>query len=652
MLAAAARLGHCKGVIALSITLERADVRPVAGTGETKMRGLLVVLTVLAASAQPALTLASDARALAVLSASKQAAGGAAWDSVHFLRARMHLATSGLSGTRQTLEDVQAGRFVTSYDLGAIKGANGYDGTSIWQQDASGQVNIEGTEADKQGAIDDAYRAERAYWYSDRMSADITDGGTKTEGPRRFDLVAITPKGGRLFTLWIDAKTHLVDRFVEAAATETDTTFFSNYHAVEGKLVPFAAHETNGIAKYDSVIEVDSVAFESTAPQDAFAPPPPPKPDFGFIGGASSATVPMTLVNNHMYVPVSLNGKGPFDLVFDTGGSNIITPTVAAELGVKPTGALQGGGVGSQTQDVGVVKIDRMTIGETFLDNQTFAVIGLESFGQIEGKPIIGIFGYEVFKRFVVDTDYEHNKVTLISPAAYAYKGSGVRVPFVMQDTNPAVQGSIDGIAGTFTLDTGSRNSLDLLSPFVAQHDLVKKYGAKIEGVAGWGVGGPARAFFARAHKLSFGAISVDDPVVNLSEQKKGAYSDKYLAGNIGAGVLKRFNIVWNYPHQEIYFEKNALYDQPDTFDRAGFWANIGSDGFDVIDVYAGAPAAEAGLKIGDHILGVDGLKTGSQISLVDLRARQHGSPGSSLALEIKRGSKTKTILITLRDLV
>lgn len=52
--------------------------------------------------------------------------------------------------------------------------------------------------------------------------------------------------------------------------------------------------------------------------------------------------VPFELLNNHIYVKVRIDGKGPYLLLCDTGGANIVTPDLAAELGLKPEGALQG----------------------------------------------------------------------------------------------------------------------------------------------------------------------------------------------------------------------------------------------------------------------------------------------------------------------
>ena len=100
-----------------------------------------------------------------LLAHSKAAAGGAAWDNVHFIRTRAHVETSGLVGPSETLEDARTGASVSKYELGPVKGANGYDGKTVWTQDNSGQVAIQGAEDARQGAVNEAYRTMRAYWY-------------------------------------------------------------------------------------------------------------------------------------------------------------------------------------------------------------------------------------------------------------------------------------------------------------------------------------------------------------------------------------------------------------------------------------------------------------------------------------------------------
>jgi C-terminal processing protease CtpA/Prc len=115
---------------------------------------------------------------------------------------------------------------------------------------------------------------------------------------------------------------------------------------------------------------------------------------------------------------------------------------------------------------------------------------------------------------------------------------------------------------------------------------------------------------------------------------------------------LSQFNIVWDYTHHQIFFEKNRRHGAPDVFDRAGFWINVGDGSFDVVDVIAGAPADAAGLKVGDRIVGVNGKRAGSEMSLPDFRMLKKGPVGTNLILDVQRGAQRLQLNVLLRDLV
>jgi membrane-associated protease RseP (regulator of RpoE activity) len=145
----------------------------------------------------------------------------------------------------------------------------------------------------------------------------------------------------------------------------------------------------------------------------------------------------------------------------------------------------------------------------------------------------------------------------------------------------------------------------------------------------------------------------VRGPVVELSTDKGGAFTDASFAGNIGAGILKRFVVTLDYEHRVMYLKPIAgPVPDLDTFDRAGLWFNVGKTGFDVVDVTKGAPADLAGLKAGDVIVGVDG-KPVSDLKVYEVRQMlRDQAPGTVVKFAVKRGSETKDVAVTLRDLI
>jgi hypothetical protein len=118
-----------------------------------------------------------DPRAAEVLARAKQAAGGAAWDSVRLVRMKMQIETSGLKGPAESLEDVRTGTYVDTFKLGNFAGASGYDGKTVWEQDSSGQVAIMSAADQVEGAVNEAYRRAHAFWYANRAKAAIDYAG-------------------------------------------------------------------------------------------------------------------------------------------------------------------------------------------------------------------------------------------------------------------------------------------------------------------------------------------------------------------------------------------------------------------------------------------------------------------------------------------
>ena len=129
----------------------------------------------------------------------------------------------------------------------------------------------------------------------------------------------------------------------------------------------------------------------------------------------------------------------------------------------------------------------------------------------------------------------------------------------------PVVAASLDGVPGNFGVDTGARSSLLLYGPFCAQNNLQEKYGAKLEGLTGWGIGGPVRSLLARASTLQIGNVTVRDLVIRLSAQKTGLTTSSATAGLIGPDLLSQFDLIIDYARTRIIFEKNKNYGRRDS---------------------------------------------------------------------------------------
>jgi S1-C subfamily serine protease len=140
--------------------------------------------------------------------------------------------------------------------------------------------------------------------------------------------------------------------------------------------------------------------------------------------------------------------------------------------------------------------------------------------------------------------------------------------------------------------------------------------------------------------------------VVDMSRQTQGVLSHASPAGSIGSGLLKRFNVTFDYPRQRIYFAPTPHTGTPDAFDRSGLWINRTAGGFRVVAVAPRSPAEVAGVRDNDVIVAVGG-KSAASILLADLRDRlRDAPPGTAVQLTLRAGQGTRVVTLQLRDLI
>ncbi|WP_266158093.1 aspartyl protease family protein [Dyella silvatica] len=588
----------------------------------------------------------------AVLSANRAAMGGDAWNGKMTLDSHYRYVGQGLTGSTASLVDLQRGAFVDSYRIGPTTGANGYDGLRAWEKESSGTVTDQAGGDTLQLAINESYRDRNLWWRSDRGNASIQSQGRKTADNQAFDVLTVTPRDGKPFEAWFSADTHRLARTVEAQVTQTITTFFSDYAEIDG--VPVAhtlvVDDGSGVANRQTM-SLTSAHFEPARTASAYARPAAELHDYSLAGGVSETTVPFQLINNHIYVQASVNGSKPLTFIVDTGGHDIVTPVTAKLLGVKPQGSQTSTGAGDNVAQSGLVDVDSISVGAATLNRQTLTVLQFSN--AAEGIDEQGMIGYEFFARFITRVDYDKQQITFIDKKHFDPKDAGTPVSFRFYHQFPEVLGFYDGIPGRFGIDTGARNALSLTRPFTEQGHLRERETKGVEALTGWGVGGPTRGYVFQGKHLKLGDVDIAGPLTQFSVDKGGAGGVDAFPNNVGGGVLKRFVVTFDYDHQLMYLKPIAgKVDDLDTFDRSGMWINQSTQGFKIVDVSKGTPAAEAGLQADDIITAVDGAPVAS-IKLYDLRkALRNDAPGTTLRLTVSRKNASRDLRLTLRDLI
>jgi hypothetical protein len=588
-----------------------------------------------------------------ILTANKAASGGTAWDSKLTLKTEYAYAGQGMTGWTRSTNDLKQGRWVDDYQIGPMSGGKGFDGTIAWERDPSGTITTQEGGEQRALAVNEGYRRANLWWRPDFGGADVAPAPGVTDNGATYDVLTVAPKGGKSFSALFDSKSHLLARIVEKQAALTVTTTLSDYRAVESTQIPGKLLIDDGRgAKYIQTLTFSKAEFGPTLEASVFAKPNVRVADFSIAGGAEQTTLPIKIINNHIYGYAKVNGKGPYLFIFDTGGANLVTPATAKALSLKVEGQAPGGGAGEGTVDVGFAKVASVQVGGATIERQVFPVVNFIAPG-VEGVDETGMIGFETFRRFVTRIDYAGGKLTLMKAAAFNPKEAGTPVPFVFHESIPEVQGTFEGIPAKYDIDTGSRSELTLTKPFAQKNDLLARHPKGVNAVEGWGVGGPSRAYVTRGAMMTLGPVKVDNVVTSLSTQDKGAFAGGEYDGNVGSGILKRFIVTFDYDHQIMYLKRPARpVMDTGTHDRAGMWINAVPEGFKIADVTITGPAEAAGLKAGDIITAVNG-KPAKAIPVYEMRRRlRNESPGTALTLKVKRDDGTHEVKVVLRDLI
>jgi hypothetical protein len=284
---------------------------------------------------------------------------------------------------------------------------------------------------------------------------------------------------------------------------------------------------------------------------------------------ASSTTIPFIIFDNRILIEGLINGLGPYTFIFDTGGSNILTPEAAASLQLKMTNGNLISGAGEKKANSWNATVKQARFGDLVLNDQEFLILDLSSIrSAFHFHKLDGVIGYEILQKYVTAIDFEHQTLTFITPDTYHRPSTySSLLTFRFQGEKPVVSGTIEGQPAELLLDTGDRSALTLYKRFAAKTKIDSKFSEKKEVISGYGVGGPIPAKIGNVRVLSLGNdISIANAWTRLPTTKTGIFAESSLSGSVGNEVLRRFNLIFNYPKKEVIVTKNSSFSEPFVF--------------------------------------------------------------------------------------
>lgn len=583
-----------------------------------------------------------------------EAVGGkAAWNEIQTMYAEGTMSLAGLKGRIKSWSR-NPGKSRSLVDLGILKVTAGSDGETNWMIDQNGKVTRLGpTEARLQKLTDYFNDPLRLIIEKEKLSAALVREEADTSGGPGWYVLRIIPEGTDSLFLYFNKKTYLLDRGHIPTPPTPLNAYFSEYRMMGNVLLPYKQRQTLGAIQEQNV-EIDSLVLNPELSDTLFALPGEhqSRKDYAFPAGETKVSVPFELISNHVHVKVNLNDTITADFVLDTGaGATVLSSGFASRHNIPLEGKLGAQGVAGH-QEANLAKLAKLEIGGLTLSDQVIATIGLEGLTPLIGTPIDGILGYDFISRFVVEVDYDKNRLTMHDPASFTYNGTGQKISLELVNNTPTVEAVLDGkFNGRFRLDTGSSKGIDLNTPFVKAHGLLKRYPKNIPNVMGVGVGGKASFTMARAQSFEIGPFQFPRPLVGLWETEEGAFAFEQTQGNVGYSILKRFKLIFNYSKNELILEKSKKFDEGEKFDRSGLLVSRQNGKTTAALILPGSPAEKAGIQPEDEILYVN-RRPVAEYSLDALREILASKPGDKVKITYNRSGKEKETTLQLKELL
>ncbi|WP_183574138.1 aspartyl protease family protein [Mucilaginibacter sp. X5P1] len=380
---------------------------------------------------------------------------------------------------------------------------------------------------------------------------------------------------------------------------------------------------------------------------------------FDLDKGHNHVTIPFHMVRNMIIIQLTINNKGPFNFILDTGvGLMIITdPDIIDSLNInhKHPIKLHGLGQGDDLEAQLTSALDIRVHGLT--SHNVGAAILMKDFlglSNCAGMPIHGLLGYEFFSNVVVKINFQDSTLFVFHPAQIKKYAKGEKLPLSIENNKPYLQANVTLPNGTekkckLIMDIGAGHPLSLEN-FLNTNELPHNF---IRANLGQGFNGPIDGYISRIPKVVLGRYSIENLLTSFPTKHPESISyDAVLRdGNLGLGLLKRFAMIIDYPDSAIYLKPFKQLKAPFEHDMSGLEYYATGDGYKhvIIDrVEPGSAGDLIGLEKDDEIVSIN-FKSVASMTIEDIDALFKSGDNRSLLLEVFHDNKYDRVILTLK---
>lgn len=384
---------------------------------------------------------------------------------------------------------------------------------------------------------------------------------------------------------------------------------------------------------------------------------------FHLTNGKKSKTLNFKYIKNLIIIPLTINGRGPYNFVLDTGiGIMLITdPSLTDSLELKNLRTLRITGFG-EGEELSAYVTPSLYIGignNDIIGELSAAILKEDSFNlsSYTGTPVHGLIGHEFFNSFIVKLNYSVNTIKLYSQRVSYVPRRGHKIPITIEDRKPYLTASISIKPGTNTsakliIDTGAGHPVSLETDSGLPYKVPEP---NIRANLGVGLNGIINGHIARIPSLEIGKYKFKNVITAFPDYKDaaGKFSSINRNGNIGNSILRRFNVVFDYNNSCMYLKPNSRFREAFEHDMSGLelaWAGRGYDQLFIARIEEGSAADDAGLQENDEIIDIN-LKPVREMGMEDIYDLLRSGNKRNLMFRIRPSGtdKIRVIILSLK---
>jgi len=412
--------------------------------------------------------------------------------------------------------------------------------------------------------------------------------------------------------------------------------------------------------------------------------------------GRSSQKINFQLVNNLIIIPIEVNGT-KLSFILDSGVSRPILFNLTDQDHVKINNVseitINGLGEG---EPIKALSSRRNTFRMKNIHNEDqllYVVLDRNlNFSPALGITVHGIIGYDLFKDFVVDINYSSRWIKFHDPDKFKYRTDkkAETLPINILRDKAYVEGQLfikdeNEVPVNLLVDTGSSDAIWLF-----EDEAINLPDKNYEDFLGEGLNGSIFGKRTKVDQISFGSFALQNAKAAFPDRESFGSVENLgnRNGSVGAEILKRFNIIFDYPNRKMTIKKNNNFKKPFKYNLSGI--TIQHNGLRYVSesiangnrivhskdrsfgdvqilmenrtklslvpeivvsgIRAGSPAHEAGLREGDVVLAVNGKKV-YRYKLQEIMHMLDEQEGKKVRVLIERSNNDLQFSFTLKKI-